>query len=104
MYYHNVCTCTLQRLDIHIGSPAKIVKCFEVSKCLMRVVNVLFLLQVDGDFAIDLFGELARAYLAAVNTRSQVMTPYSMKIELQCYVDVAIGLLRICYSRAPIII
>lgn len=28
---------------------------------------------MDGDFAIDLFGELARAYLAAVNTRSQVI-------------------------------
>lgn len=27
---------------------------------------------MDGDFAVDLFGELARAYLAAVNTRSQV--------------------------------
>lgn len=32
------------------------------------------MLQIDGDFAIDLFGELARAYLAAINTRSQVMT------------------------------
>lgn len=31
------------------------------------------LLKIDGDFAVDLFGELARAYLAAVNTRSQVI-------------------------------
>ena len=37
------------------------------------------LLQIDGDFAVDLFGELARAYLAAINTRSQVMTPCNMK-------------------------
>lgn len=61
------------------------------------------LLQIDGDFAVDLFGELARAYLAAINTRSQVMTPYSMK-NFSVILDVAIGLLRICYSRAPIIV
>ena len=28
--------------------------------------------QVDGNFAVDLLAELARAYLAAADTRSQV--------------------------------
>ena len=30
-------------------------------------------LQVNGEFAVELFGELVRAYLAATNTRSQVL-------------------------------
>ena len=47
----------------------------------MLITN-LILPQVNGEFAVDLFGELARAYLASTNTRSQVtlyrlMTAYA---------------------------
>ena len=38
----------------------------------MLITNARILPQVNGDFAVDLFGELARAYLASTNTRSQV--------------------------------
>ena len=36
------------------------------------ITNAHILPQVNGDFAVDLFGELVRAYLASTNTRSQV--------------------------------
>ena len=55
-------------------------------------------LQVDGDFAVDLFGELARAYLAAINTRSQVMAIVYLFKKIYVYWNV-VGLLCICYSR-----
>ena len=39
-------------------------------------------IQVDEDFAVGLFGELARAYLAAVNTRSQVIIIHFVKLSI----------------------
>ena len=38
----------------------------------MLITNAHIVPQVNGEFAVDLFGELARAYLASINTRSQV--------------------------------
>ena len=38
----------------------------------MLITNAHIFPQVNGEFAVDLFGELARAYLASTNTRSQV--------------------------------
>ena len=56
---------------------------------------------MDGDFVIDLFGELARAYLAAVNTRSQVMQ-ISVMFAIGMLIEFITGLLCFCHSRATI--
>ena len=58
-----------------IASQTQIVPFYEVSSFMYLssyLVCTLHFLQVDADFAVDLLGELVRAYLAATNIRYQV--------------------------------
>ncbi len=69
------------RLDLPSVSPSKAIRFYEVcgyrfnwSLWLNQLVHVFP--QIDGGFAVDLLAEVARAYLAATDTRSQVLQTY----------------------------
>lgn len=55
--------CSIYRLDLPTVSPVKVVKFYEV----------------DEEFQLDLLQELARAYTASSNTRTQVLSIRNVK-------------------------